>query len=499
MCFLLAGFGPAQSAPPAPPSSVARPQTQLSRGLAALQQKDFTRASRELEAALREFPSPDILFFLGLAAHGEGRVIEAHDRLGRYLAEVGTEDPLLPEQRERAAEARRILSLPRPLCGMLTVLGERGALVSIDGRPVGTLPLARPLLIPTTEITLDVELKGTSARERITVPTSRMAELRVSLSTRAVVFSLFPSVLFHAETGSLPDGFAPRVTQAVESVLQSERLSPLSREAVRKRAPELLPSQCMQDPACQAKLARTCGAAYVLSLRAERAAEASQVWSLALALLDADVADTAASTQIVCDECDEDKATTLLAASLPALLATARMRQRGTIEIASEPPGAQVRTLDRVLGVTPLVHRIWAGVHEVILTKRDYANSYHKLLVRPDNTEKLHAVLSAEQPDLPPGLAPKPQTVVLRPPVWRLGVGGAALVTGAVLTSLGSLYLSGATASSCVGQSAQFCELAVQIGAPLTTLGGVFLIGGGLLVGLPGRTLQIPGQPAATR
>lgn len=197
----------------------------------------------------------------------------------------------------------------------------------------------------------------------------------------------------------------------------------------------------------------------------------------------------------MCDECDEEKAAALLTASLPTLLATGRMRQRGTLKVTSEPPGAQVRTLDRVLGVTPLVHPVWAGVQEVILTKREYANSYHKLLLRPDTTEPLHAVLSAEQPDLPPGLGPKLQTVMLRPPAWRLGVGGAALAAGAVLATIGPLDLSGAAESSCTGLSAPFCEVALQIGAPLTALGGGLVIGGVLLLGLPGRTLQVPLQP----
>ena len=71
----------------------------------------------------------------------------------RFLA-----DPASSEDAAAKAEADKFVDQPRPASGDVLVVGERGALVSVDDRVVGMLPLPLPLLLGSGDhkVTLDV-------------------------------------------------------------------------------------------------------------------------------------------------------------------------------------------------------------------------------------------------------------------------------------------------------------------------------------------------------
>src|SRR5262249_25769596 len=103
-------------------------------------------AAQALSAAYRLWPSPETLYQLGALALAEGRTIEAQDAMRRYLRD--TQDDEASPQRQ---EAQRILQLLAPPSGEVNIVGERAALVLIDDRLLGVLPLPLPLLLPIGE------------------------------------------------------------------------------------------------------------------------------------------------------------------------------------------------------------------------------------------------------------------------------------------------------------------------------------------------------------
>lgn len=108
----------------------------------ALGEQNLVEAQRLLTDAYIKWPSPNILYHLGVVASREGRLLDAHDLLRRYES-----DPASAPDAEMKAEMQRLLSKQRPPSGKVLVLGDDGAIVRVDGRVVGSLPLVQPLLI----------------------------------------------------------------------------------------------------------------------------------------------------------------------------------------------------------------------------------------------------------------------------------------------------------------------------------------------------------------
>jgi hypothetical protein len=175
-CILLSVLLAAGSAAARGKSEDARPRrhsaTQLAAqrlqaGIAALSGRDFAGAYRALAEAFRLEPSPEILYHLGTLALAEDRMLDAQDLMRRYLTDSeATSDPGSPMQKE----AHRVVALPRPPSGKLQVLGQRGTILSIDGRVLGSLPLARPLLVSPSEHRVALELSGQRQEEQVQVP-----------------------------------------------------------------------------------------------------------------------------------------------------------------------------------------------------------------------------------------------------------------------------------------------------------------------------------------
>lgn len=145
----------------------------LEQGQAALGAKDLAGARRALEQALRVSPSPEALFHLGRLAVAEGRLGPAQDLMRRFLQDTGGETDG-PQQKE----AQQVLTQPAGPLGEVAVLGARGALVLVDDRPVGALPLVLPLLLPMGTHRVTVELGAQRVEEQVRVLPGQLAEMR---------------------------------------------------------------------------------------------------------------------------------------------------------------------------------------------------------------------------------------------------------------------------------------------------------------------------------
>ena len=116
------------------------------------------RRTREYDKALEAFqkahalaPSPRTLGQMALVEHDLRRWLEADQHLTAALA--SPEHPWIVRSRKYLVEVHEAV---RRHIGEVVVTGPPGAKVSVDGRAVGELPLARPVRVTEGEATVEI-------------------------------------------------------------------------------------------------------------------------------------------------------------------------------------------------------------------------------------------------------------------------------------------------------------------------------------------------------
>ena len=131
-------------------------------------------AQARLEQAYARELSPGLLCQLGLVAAEAGQELAAQDLLRRCRRDARPGS--LSEELVRRSDA--VLAQKRAPSGELSVLGPRRALLSVDGRLLGALPLAQPLLLAPGPHEVRLRLGGRELRGAVTVTAGRGALLR---------------------------------------------------------------------------------------------------------------------------------------------------------------------------------------------------------------------------------------------------------------------------------------------------------------------------------
>jgi hypothetical protein len=123
-------------------------------GVALFNEGDFNGALAEFEGAYRLEPLPSILYNVALTEKALFRYTDSITHFERYLAEARAVEP------ERRAEVEDLIAKMRALLGelRLTIVPD-GAAVAVDGRLVGTTPLA-PLSIAAGHRVVEVSAEG---------------------------------------------------------------------------------------------------------------------------------------------------------------------------------------------------------------------------------------------------------------------------------------------------------------------------------------------------
>lgn len=489
-----AAVGPVQAAGSG--HSDRRAERLRTQGQAALAARDYDAATQSFTELYRQTRKPDGLYLLGITAEAQGRLLAAQDLLRRFLSDPRFEPDSNVEQE---SEARRILAQTRPPSGKINIIGSSGTLVYVDARLVGSLPLSRPLLLTPGKHTLLLEDNAHRQQEEIDAAVGRFTEVTYESSTRALLSTELPGVLLLDSYPGLADAAAQKLGQAVEELIQRERLSPFPVALAIERGGGSANPGCLLLPSCQCQLAQKSELEYVLSLRVTKRT-ASESWQLQLALLDAEVEDEAARSDIECPECDVDKAGAALRDALPALLAKARQRSRAELTVASTPPGAAVRSGGRLLGKTPLVRAVWAGELEVEVSLSGYKTQVATAVAQEGKPTPLAVTLEKELqaqapvvPQVTPPARERPARAATRPR-WRLALGGAVLGLGVVLSGFGGSAL--AVNDTCLPGTPDTAEACRQI---FSTSGvGGALLGVGVSAGAAGiLLLAVPGRPPA--
>ena len=111
-------------------------------GVRLMDHGDNRGALDKFEAAFHLFPSPKILFNMGKARNELGQAADAVNDFERFLDEAPY------AQKESRDEAERLIKVLRPQLSYLDLTTDDvGSRIAVDGREVGTAPLARPLAV----------------------------------------------------------------------------------------------------------------------------------------------------------------------------------------------------------------------------------------------------------------------------------------------------------------------------------------------------------------
>ncbi len=472
----------------------------LDRVNAAVASRDFAGATRQLGDAYRKNPDPELLYHLGRVAAADSKLVEAHDLLRRYLADAGRGQ----ENTANAEDAQGLLRRPRPAAGEVALLADPGALVVLDERPVGVLPLPQPLLLTAGLHNLSLEYKSRKLASPVQAVAGRLLEMRFNTASAAVVFTLRPALLvvpLGAAT-TLAETLQRAFAEQFESAAGSERLAVMPIDVALAASPKL--KDCLTQSDCQRQLARENKAEYVLQYELKsRDAAAQNSWQIELSLYHATIAAPASTASKSCAPCTLEQAASSLRESIVQLLAEGTHRGRGSIELLSEPSAAEVRdNRGLVLGKTPLTLAVWQGSHEFSLALPGFQPERRRVEVSEPRRVPVSVSLQSDAPEPAPAALTPPPVVAAPPPAppaptgreprptWRIVTGSVAMALGVGLIGFG---LSGVLLEDqCVRPSATLGGACRQVynsaptGGPIM-LGGIGLtIAGVVLVAIPG-------------
>jgi hypothetical protein len=127
----------AQATPPsASPEARARAQVLLKEGAKFYEKGELASALEKFNQAYAEFQSPKLLFNIGQASRDLGRLAEAMDAFGHFLTEATDAPP------DMTAEAKKSVAELEAKLGKLRIqCSTPGAEISVDGKPVGVVPI----------------------------------------------------------------------------------------------------------------------------------------------------------------------------------------------------------------------------------------------------------------------------------------------------------------------------------------------------------------------
>jgi hypothetical protein len=467
-------------------------------GISALAVKDFTGAADLLSQAYRVSPDADTLYQLGRLAWQSGRTVAAQDLMRRYLA-----DPASSQEAAAKKDAEQIVEQPRPPSGEVTIVGERGALVLVDERVSGMLPLPLPLLLTSGEHRVTLEIGQRRIEGPVKVLPGRLSELRFNVNSDAVVSRVVPAVVWLPDYKGVPSEAQRLLSQTIEQAVRKQRLSVVPKGVALAQAPRL--ADCLEQLDCQDKLTTVNEADYLLATSVEAAGDLAQSdWTLRLSLVEASTGDYAAKLSEPCTRCSADQAGTTLDSLVVRLLREGMARPRGILEVLSTPPGADIFLTERKLGQAPYQRAALAGSYSLVVKQAGYRLHKETVVVEEGKkaTLRVELVSEAEPVKPPPPVVvappPPPPVVVLTRspsagereprPLWRLALGASLIGAGLVVGGFGvsGLVQHGRPADP---EGKTYFDTQDK-GIALLSVGGLMAVGGTVLILIPGPRIK---------
>ncbi|MBL9007234.1 MAG: PEGA domain-containing protein [Myxococcales bacterium] len=513
--------------------------------LAALAKQNHSAAKQLLDGGYRKAPSPELLLLMGRLASIEGRTLDAYDLMRRYLA-----DPARPKDETADREAQQIVAQTPPKASEVRVLGEPGAVVVIDDRIVGVLPLPTPLLVPLGQHALVLEYPEKKLDSPVLVQQGRITEVRSNRATGAMLLSQLPAVLVVIDAPQLHEDLVRRFFAIADEAAQEEQVTLLRPEVALAAAPDL--KNCLGQVACWRQLAAKNQTDFLLSLRVAFTAlpgAASASGSAAAPLqplapasaapgslpsaATATAPPPAASAPATAPAAASPPATTApasaspppaavpvqlsltllhhriddpaappvrldfaspeawpktLKASVSSLLAAGLSRPHSLVTIASDPHGAEIVLSDAAIGRAPIEREMWAGSYVVSASHPGFRSERRTVEVHGAQPERVEFDLAPLSFERP---AAKYTFQRLSRPRWRILAGVATGTAGLVLLGFGisALAANGSCSEADRIPATGECRYVLQTltpGAALIGVGTAVLAVGGVLLALPG-------------
>lgn len=397
--------------------ATANSKTLAQAGRQALARGDTTTARTSLEEAYAQAPANDLLYDLGLVARAEQRPLAAADLFLRYQEDAGPAVP--PERRATIAAHLALPAVQDQPRGEVFVTGDRGALLRVDGRLAGALPLAQHLLLAPGGHRLRLTQGHRMVETALELPRGRPLAVSFTFSPPLALVQPTSAVLLALEA---PPALVDGLQQVVDATLRKERAVPVRAPAPKDAAP------CALDQPCQEDRARAASATLLLRVRAVPAPEpAGAPTRIEAVMVDLSLGAEAARASVTCSP---DRTAQALGALVARVLQEATTRGRGTLQVDAGDPsarGAAVRVDGRAVGVVPVTRELFTGHHRVRIERPRYLPCEEDILLRDEQTTRLLAVLT------------KPPPRPLRAAALAIGgLGAAAVLAGGLVIGLAS-------------------------------------------------------------
>lgn len=456
-------------------------QLLLQEGLKALASHDLDTAEKKLSEFYLASPGPEGLYALAQLALAEGKTLQAQDLCRRFLA-----DPLLepaPDSAEHR-EAERIVSLPAVPSALLELQGTRGTAIKLDGRPVGVLPLAMPIIATVGEHQIEILAAEKSIRETLRLERGRVYELRYNLSTRALIINILPAALILLPQDELSEAELKQFHAVLASALHKERYSSLSVPSASDDKKE-----CTEKESCPLVQARQLQAEYLVTIHID---SRKPDWRMRIRFTDVEIGATAAESEVVCSGCSPEVATQKLTTFVAPLLKLAAERPRGKVQLVSDPSGASVWIDNLRIGVTPYKGVLFGGRQKLRLVRSRFAPEDAELEVQEGQTTELLVKLRDLPDSTPPPCPICKQQRAKQISAARLTAGLISLSAGVLMIGVGTpaMALHGLCADESLNPGA-ICLTRFEtlpLGASLVSLGAAASLSGVLLLTLPTRS-----------
>jgi hypothetical protein len=400
----------------------------------------------------------------------------------------------------------------------LTVMGDAGAMLSIDGQPMGLLPLPRPLSLPAGLHRFLLTKKGRRYESDVlTLPEGRVVEISLTpgaKGTAIAMLSLTPMILLALRNPVTDEGVLNSLRRAAQEGTRAEHtvLVPAERVALLKssQAPN-----CSADLDCQLTVALEVEARTVLVLELPVGStlnKGSALCGIHGQLIDVSTGQSAAQAAAEADcPVEVEQQEESIAKLVRQLVREAASVGKGTLVVTTSPSGARIALDGRPRGVTPWQGPSVSGQREVLIEKDGYLPLRKSVTVSAGQSVTLPIELSPVATPLQSASAPKsvaaaqqqqpppPSTNPLlaknhaAPPRWRFALGGSMIGLGLVTAGFG---ISGLSVAGQLDSTQNGIFETTAVGASLLGVGILVAAGGTLLLVLPSRIHRPPRRSA---
>lgn len=222
----------------------------------------------------------------------------------------------------------------------VTVSGAEGAVLFVDGKEIGTLPLADSMILPAGSHRFSLQRGGQKAEsDTLMLPAYRFAELHLQIAGRSVIAVLHvtPTLLLMLDPAELPPALSDVITQSVGAATKQENVRLLRGERHRAlmQQKELL-LRCLHEDDCQDPIFDKGEISYVLSVEVTRdGASDPQNYTTRATLLDVRTRDSSFRAEERCASCSADRAAAKVGRLATRLLLDSMKQPRDPAAVAS--------------------------------------------------------------------------------------------------------------------------------------------------------------------